>query len=499
MRRIDWLTVVLCFCTCVEARAQSTFDVFKNKIERDFSAFQKEKEEDFNAFRKRINEEYALFMEKSWKEFEGMKGIPVPEEDEPVPPVVYPEEDKDKPIKDDRKPFEEIIPIVKPDPQPSPVVPIEEEPLPRDVYFSFNFFGTDLKVRLDENKHRFRLSRCDEPAIAKAWNLLSTDAYNNVISDCLQIRQAHRLCDWAYLLMLRDLAKAFFREMDNEAALFTAFLYCQSGYKMRLAYADNRLYLLYASEHSIYEKVYWEVDGEKYYPLDCDLRQLYICQAEFPNEKPLSLFVGAEQLLSVRLSSRRALRSERFEEVKVSVNVNKNLIDFYGSYPTSMINGDFGTRWVMYANTPLSQQAKDSFYPSLRGTIAGESQFTAVSKLLNFVQTAFVYEYDDKVWGCDRAFFAEETLYYPYCDCEDRSILFSRLVRDLLDMRVVLIYYPGHLATAVRFSEDVKGDYLLIDGERYVICDPTYIGAPVGKTMPGMDNANAKVLLLDRM
>lgn len=33
-----------------------------------------------------------------------------------------------------------------------------------------------------------------------------------------------------------------------------------------------------------------------------------------------------------------------------------------------------------------------------------KSQYEAVSRLLNFVQTAFVYEYDDKVWGCDRAF-----------------------------------------------------------------------------------------------
>lgn len=497
MGKIKWLIVVL--CACASAQAQSTFEEFRNRIERDFSAFQKEKEEDFNAFREKINKEYALLLEKSWKEFEGMKGIPVPEEDKPVPPVIYPEEDKDQTIKDNRKPFEEIIPIVKPEPQPSPVVPIEEEPLPRDVYFSFKFFGTDLKVRLDKDKHYFRLSHCDEPSIAKAWNILSTDAYNSVINDCLHIRQSYRLCDWAYLLMLRDLSKAFFKGMDNEATLFTAFLYCQSGYKMRLAYADDHLYLLYASKHSIYEKVYWTVDGEMYYPLDCDLRQLYICQAEFPNEKPLSLLVEDEQLLSAHLSPQRTLCSERFEDVKVSVNVNKNLVDFYDSYPTSMINEDFGTRWVMYANTPLSQQAKDSFYPSLREAIAGDSQFMAVNKLLNFVQTAFVYEYDDKVWGGDRAFFAEETLYYPYCDCEDRSILFSRLVRDLLDMKAVLIYYPGHLATAVRFSEEVKGDYLLINGERYVICDPTYIGAPVGRTMPKMDNMSAKVLLLDRM
>ena len=120
-----------------------------------------------------------------------------------------------------------------------------------------------------------------------------------------------------------------------------------------------------------------------------------------------------------------------------------------------------------------------------------------MERLLNWVQTAFVYEYDDKVWGDDRAFFPEETLYYPYCDCEDRSILLSRLVRDLLGLKAMLIYYPGHLAMAVGFTQDVKGDYILLQGKKYVVCDPTYIGALVGVTMEGMDNETAKVILLD--
>ena len=106
-----------------------------------------------------------------------------------------------------------------------------------------------------------------------------------------------------------------------------------------------------------------------------------------------------------------------------------------------------------------------------------------------------VYEYDDKVWGGDRAFFAEESLYYPYCDCEDRSILFSRLVRDLMGLKVLLVYYPGHLATAVCFTDNVIGDYISLNNQKYVVCAPTYIGAPVGATMPEMDNSKAKVIL----
>jgi hypothetical protein len=59
---------------------------------------------------------------------------------------------------------------------------------------------------------------------------------------------------------------------------------------------------------------------------------------------------------------------------------------------------------------------------------------------------------------------------------------------------VILVFYPGHLATAVAFKESVEGDYINLNGKRYTICDPTYIGAPVGETMPEMDNKTAKVI-----
>jgi hypothetical protein len=119
-----------------------------------------------------------------------------------------------------------------------------------------------------------------------------------------------------------------------------------------------------------------------------------------------------------------------------------------------------------------------------------------VGILLNWVQTAFKYGYDDEIWGGDRAFFVQETLFYPQSDCEDRSILFSRLVRDLTGLDVALVYYPGHLAAAVAFSGQEEGDWFNCNGQRFVVCDPTYINAPVGLTMPGMDNKTAKIILL---
>jgi hypothetical protein len=182
----------------------------------------------------------------------------------------------------------------------------------------------------------------------------------------------------------------------------------------------------------------------------------------------------------------------------VSAKVSKNLIAFYNDYPDSEINNDFGTRWSTYAAAPVSDDLRNTLYVNLRRAVAGKTPVQVVEEMLNWVQTAFVYEYDNKVWGKDRAFSPEESLYYPFSDCEDRSILLSRIIRDLLHLDVVLIYYLGHLATAIHFDTDVAGDYVMVGNKKYVIADPTYIGAPLGKTMPNMDNAKAKVILLNR-
>ena len=467
-----------------------------NEFEEAYKAFRQQVLKEYSDFRDKVNKEYADFMRQAWERHQALTEIPKPKDEPPVPPIPYPKDDQAEPIKDTPKPYEEVIPIPEPEPQPKPVAPIKEQPKPEEAYFKFNFFQTNCKVRLDES-HRFALKNCQMNTLANAWEQLAGSEYNNVIRDCLELRIRHKLCDWAYLLMLQVLSDSFLGQDTNESTLLCAYLYCQSGYQMRLGLGNNRLYLLVASKHQIYESAYWEIDGMYYYPFNCLEKSLEICSASFPNEQPLSLLVNESPLLVETPSDGRVLQSEYYKNMKVEIYSDENLVAFFSTYPTSMLGDNFCTRWSFYANTPMSERMKKQLYPSLQTAIKGKSQHEAANMLLNFVQTAFVYEYDDKVWGGDRAFFAEESLYYPYCDCEDRSILFSRLVRDLLGLKVLLVYYPGHLATAVHFTQPVTGDYIMLNNLKYVVCDPTYIGAPVGATMPEMDNGNAKVILLE--
>lgn len=462
-----------------------------------YEEFKNQAKQRFSDFRRQANERYSKFLEEAWVQFNTLPAIPKPK-DETLPPVTIPEEDKDRAIDNCPVPIKDVVTPPDPSPQPMPIEPIEEHPQPKEATVDFIYYGTKCIVRISEDVKKILSEfECDNKHLSEMWTMLSDEGVmNNTIRDCLALRANLNLCDWAYLNLLSSFSKAIFGS-GNEATMLTSYIYCQSGYKMRIGKNGQHIYLLYASEHGIYDMPYFDLNNTNFYPFECDEDQLEICDAPYPQERPLSLFIQHNQKFEYIAGEIRTLISKRYPDVRVQISVNKNMIDFYNTYPSSEINDNFMTRWAMYANTPLDECVKVDLYPSLKDKIDGLSQLDATNKLLNWVQTAFTYEYDDKVWGYDRAFFAEETLYYPYCDCEDRAILFSRLVRDLLGLKTILVFYPGHLASAVCFTENVSGDYITLDGDRYVITDPTYIGAPVGMTMPDMDNGQTSVILLE--
>lgn len=457
-----------------------------------YEKFRKHAKAEYEDYRAQCNAEYVKFLKKAWKEYKVLPSIPRPK-DEVVPPTIMPRQDKNK--KQAKEiPIEKVVSPILSLPQPKPISPIYENDKVEEKNFSFSYMGTTCEVRLPKDLN-IRMSGCESCMIATIWKQLATNAMDNTIRDFLALRLKMQLCDWAYLNLIDTFAKAFCGH-GNEAVIMAAFIYSQSGYKMRLGRDCEKLYLLYGSKHGIYEKGYIVIEGINYYPLDDKVERMEISDFSFPQEQSMSLYIENAQKFTIRSSAKRKLASEQYHDVTIDSQVNLNLIQFYNTYPSSEVNGNFMTRWKMYADTPMDESVSQMLYPDIKNKIEGLSDVQAVNQILNWVQTAFQYEYDDKVWGHDRAFFAEETLYYPYCDCEDRAILFTRLVRDLLGLKCILVYYPGHLASAVCLKQQVNGDYISLDGDVYTICDPTYIGAPVGITMPEMDNRSAKVIKL---
>ena len=108
------------------------------------------------------------------------------------------------------------------------------------------------------------------------------------------------------------------------------------------------------------------------------------------------------------------------------------------------------------------------------------------------MRTAIRYELDSIQFGePDEPLFADELLFYGAGDCEDRTILFTILIKEILNLDVIMLHYTssvtGHVSTAVCFSEKIEGDWLLAgkwgeteEKKKYYICDPTLMDGKLG-------------------
>jgi hypothetical protein len=547
MKRKIVIIQLLMLALVLPTQAQNT------NFRKDFEAFKNKAKKEYSDFRKQALAEYTKFVREAWEEFGAEPPVQIPEEEKVMPMVVegYEEETaswfsklfggKKDPEKEAQKEAEKKAKkaakeakkeekrrkreqtnnnlvvqqvVAAPAPatkQPEPLSEVVPVPEKANDYMVFDVFGTQCSVRIGDNC-RIRLAGLSGDNVADALGEFTKPQFDNMLYDCLQERKKHHFSDWAYYQMLLALTDKFYGKHTNEATLVLGFLYSQSGYKMRYAHDANTLYILVSSQYNIFKKSFFYVDGECYYLLDDigDDAKLAICKAKFPKESPLSLRISAVQDFSDNPTIERTITSPMNPDFSFTITSNKNYLAFYETYPSSYTDNNFMTRWAMYANTPLEKGITAQLYPKMKEKLEGMTPLEKVQQLDWWVQGTvdikrenpnqgcFLYAFDDDVWGGDRAFFGEETFFYPYCDCEDRSILLSHLVRDLVDLDVVLVYYPGHLAMAVNFPEDIPGDHIMLDGRKFTVCDPTYVGSEVGETMPTMKDKSTTVILLER-
>ena len=420
--------------------------------------------------------------------------------------IIIEEKPADKPaVQPEKKPMVEVV-EAEPEAEPAPVVEADRRPEPAaEPRLPVSSTPTSPLYRGESGRSKIAygglafylnnslnrkcsLNGLNENAIADAYEALCNSDYKPLLADCAQIRKDLRLNDWGVFTLVRQVADTYCGTA-NESIVMQQFLLNEMGYKARMARkaTEDKMMLFVATDCSIYAHPYITLNGQNYYNLSGNNEQcqFYMCQKDSPKAKnsvgmqlkEAPLFPG-----TVVSSTHQAKGSA----ARVTVDVPKALMDFYKDYPQC--------DYSVYFNAPVNAAMENRILSSLAPLVQGRNEADAANILINFVQTAFQYQTDGQQFGYEKPFFVEELFYYPYSDCEDRAMLFSYLVRKLLGLDVVLLDYPEHIATAVRFNGNVSGDYLMVNGRKYTVCDPTYIGASIGMTMPRYKTVSAKVL-----
>lgn len=494
----------------------------------DFEKWMQQEASSFKEYRDKRDQEFTRFLQTQWKEMQTFQGmvrdekpkpkvmpvapvapaptpaqppvvtLPAPVSPDTAPRLPVPSGTPDRPTAVQPVPATAPVaaPVVKVPPiaaipEPVKVAPVAVPALPRGQKLETEFYGQRLTFSYDPAFKVKLARRIDGKAISDHWSALSLADYEPLLRQIDAQRAPLQLNDWGYALLTHKVAQGIYNT-SNEQALFTWFVMTKAGYRARIAYDDTQVYLLMPSQQQIYATAYFTFDNQRYYAVGLDgskhkLNRVFTYDGNYP---------GASKALDMRLDkSLNTGRQEKFKTVaftyngskyQVKVDTDDQTIAYLKTYPQLDINLYFIADVNRATAHPLLQQ--------LKPMVQGKSEQEAVNLLLRFVQTAFPYETDEQQFGTENYLFPEETLYYPYSDCEDRSVFFAWLVRNLLGLEVVGLDYPGHVATAVRFNENVAGDSIVYNSKRYVISDPTYINANAGMTMPDFKKLQPKVI-----
>lgn len=304
----------------------------------------------------------------------------------------------------------------------------------------------------------------------------------------LEIRKRIKWNDAGYYLQCGNIASMIYPDNQDAARLLTALIMQNSGLEVSPALQDGRVTLivhtlqdmyelpkLYAGQHTHGGYYLWQPDahgihtGEILTPglsKETKLRALDLLLLEYP-------------ALPSELIQKSILYKDPVSRVTDTFQIHLNLyyLNFLSLLP--QVSPE------VYFASPLSPSVRDSLLPVLRRKISEMRPYESLGWMLRFIQFAFPYQTDEQQFGKEKAMFPEEALFYPSTDCEDRSVLFASLVREVLGRPVIGLDFPGHMATAVMVPEkEARGARIRYAGRTFMACDPSYKRALPGALHP---------------
>ncbi len=455
--------------------------------------------QDFGSIRDRIrrsfqdNKEaqragFEEFKKKQWENFKVLKGEdPYEKPKTPTIPKAPPE--PKKPVVEPEKPTTPPVEPEKPEiePQEPEKVPPRAPELPQAT---FNFYGTSIKIPYQKEMKISGMRSPSEDAITGSLDRLTSTDSQETIEQLKDYRDSLKLNDWGFYLLAYNLADRL-TSTKNDATMLTWYFLTQSGYDTKVAFNNRDLFLFTAIDHQVYQTSFLKEGNRRYFIMDPSGRKFNIgsirtFRGSYPRSDTSMSYLMKDTIFPDSTKDRVLTFNYRNKNYSLKTSYNQNKVAYYEYSPQ--------TEFDLYFKAPVEVHAKETLLTQLSPLVKGRSELDAVNFLLSFVQKSFAYQTDDQQFKREKPLFPEETLHYPYSDCEDRSIMFAYLVRNLLNLKVVAIHYPGHLATAVLFHGNVSGDTVKYRGTTYVVTDPTYIGASAGMAMPQFKNSSYEIV-----
>lgn len=361
--------------------------------------------------------------------------------------------------------------------------------------FNLVFYGQTLEFEYEEEMLYPYDIKVEELALRQAYERLDNRSVE-VLLNAIQRNAAQlQLNDWLYIELIRACSQHIYGERNFIKSELTSYLLLgKSGYDVRLTYRKDLVHINVFVEEVLYEVPLIEENGRQYANVSKSKverntgQSMYLLDHQAnPQGKHCSFSFNRWPAFCDRSTTRQVSFTYKGQVYELDISYSKEVAGLLNNYPL------VDEYWYMLA--PLSHQLKETLIPQLKEMIKGRSIQSSLELLVAFTRSGFQYKEDNAAFGKSKPMVADELFYYAFSDCEDRSALFFSLVKELLDLPMIVIAYEDHLSIAVA-SQGLMGSAVMYNGKRFIFCDPTgpSMSSAIGKVPEGYEGKDFKIL-----
>lgn len=465
-----------------------------------YEEFRRGMYERYNNFREGMYERYDEFLAGAWADYEVIAGQKRATAPKPrtaptmpdTPPIAPPREIKTPepaPAPAQGSPVPNATQVANPPLSPEgarggsrakeqPSDPSDRPDLPP---VEFDFYG--MTLRIPEAGLEIPRTVVDKQDLAARWRSLRKDRKAQAaLASLRSLASEMRLNDYLSLEMVRCYVNARHASAGSASrASLAHYFLVGMGYDVRLGITGDRDgVLLVPLRQDVAEHPFLRLDGRRYYIFmdrklgKADYARTSISTCDVTPDGSLADIDCA--LSDLNLPYKPHHYKVDNGTLRIEGEVNANIFPVLRRYPL-MQTGDF-------ARSTVQPEVRREIVDQLSAQLKGKPLAQAVDELLKFIQSGFDYATDEDFHGYEKPYFLEENLFYPKNDCEDRAIFYTYMLWNVLGIPNHLIAYPGHESASLVLDELPGGDSYSYEGRRYLISDPTYIGASTGQCMP---------------
>lgn len=517
-------------------------DVGSAYAQKDFEEFKNQQQQQYEEYLNEQDKAFLKFLKKQWKDVdvEAQMGSVLDDKPEDIPTIGTPdvepgtsspdrdsntettppspspggeavtEEDEAKnqepaeatpsePAAEESTAESQPQPEEPPAPEPEPQAPqSQNEGAEGMSTVSLSFFGVQTVAPYTSALAPTLDAAPGKESIRTFWKELAKQEYAPTLDALKKKRDQLGLSDWGYYVYVRDVANRLYAEKghsdgSNAATLWSWFMMMKSGYAVKVGYRGDNIFLMLPANTQIYNRPQMYLNDQKYYLMVEESGGGSLRTYEGQHETADQVLTLDERVLpSLEGTTKSRSASFSYDDKRFNIDFEYDtaVLDYLRAYPNVELD-------VLF-QAGVSSVAASSLKKALQPHVKDRSPRDALTFLLQFVQFATKYKRDKENFGEERYLFAEESLAATASDCEDRAVLYAYLVRALLDRTVVGLKWPTHVATAVKAGDGLEATSedrsLTVDGDTYIMADPTYINSKLGMEMPFVEGKDPEVI-----